>query len=152
MAAGPVEVITPRKDVMSQLRRAKNLVKSTFRPPSPERAPAGTPSRTVTLGTANSVGEGRITAFKADEREIAVAYVGGTYYAFNDICTHRRCSLADGQLDGTTVTCICHGSRFEVSTGDVVRGPAQRALEVYPVSIEGDELRVDVPINDAASS
>ncbi len=134
---------------MSQLRRAKNLVKSSFRPPSPERAPAGVPARTVTLAAASSVGEGQIAAFKTDEREIAVANVGGTYYAFNDICTHRRCSLADGELDGTTLTCICHGSRFEVSTGEVVRGPAPRPLEVYPVSIEGDELRVDVPSEDA---
>ena len=130
---------------MSQLRRAKNLVKSSFRPPSPDRAPAGTPATAVTLGSASSVSEGAMTAFKAEDREIAVANVGGTFYAFNDICTHRRCPLSDGELDGTTLTCICHGSRFDISTGDVVRGPAQRALEVYPIRVEGDELRVDVP-------
>ncbi len=130
---------------MSQLRRAKNLVKSSFRPPSPDRAPTATPSDPVTLGTASSVTEGGMAAFKAADREIAVANIGGTYYAFNDICTHRRCSLSDGELDDTTLTCICHGSRFDISTGEVLRGPAQRPLEVYPVSVEGDELRVDVP-------
>jgi 3-phenylpropionate/trans-cinnamate dioxygenase ferredoxin component len=133
---------------MDQLRRAKSLVKSSFRPPSPERAPAGTPATTVRLASASSVGEGQMAAFKAEDREIAVANVGGTYYAFNDICTHRRCSLADGELDGTILTCVCHGSRFEVTTGEVVRGPAQRAVEVYPVTIENDELRVDVPDAD----
>ena len=130
---------------MSQLRRAKNLVKSSFRPPSPEPAPEGAPAAAVTLGAASSIGEGDIAAFKAADREIAVANVGGTYYAFNDICTHRRCSLSDGELDGTTLTCICHGSRFDIGTGEVIRGPAQRAVEVYPVSVEGNDLRVDVP-------
>jgi 3-phenylpropionate/trans-cinnamate dioxygenase ferredoxin component len=130
---------------MNQLRRAKNLVKSTFRPPSPDRAPAGTRTTPVRLASVSSIAEGRVAAFKAEDREIAVANVGGAYYAFNDICTHRRCSLADGELDGTILTCICHGSRFDVATGEVVRGPAQRALEVYPVTIESDELRIDVP-------
>ena len=130
---------------MNQLRRAKNLVKSSFRPPSPEPAPAGTPATAVTLGNASAVSEGKMTAFQVQDREIAVANVAGTYYAFNDICTHRRCPLSDGELDGTTVTCICHGSRFDITTGDVVRGPAQRPVEVYPLQVDGDELRVDVP-------
>ena len=130
---------------MSQLRRAKDLVKSSFRPESPDRAPAGTPTNAVTLGAANSVTEGGIAAFKAEDREIAVANVQGRYYAFNDICTHRRCSLSDGELDDTTLTCICHGSRFDISTGEVLRGPAQRPVEVYPVRVDGDDLLVDVP-------
>ena len=130
---------------MSQLRRAKNLMKSSFRPPSPDAAAPGTPATRVTLATASAVSEGGMAAFEVEGREIAVANVGGTYYAFNDICTHRRCSLSDGELDGTTLTCICHGSRFDIGTGEVLRGPAQRAVEVYPVSVEGNDLRVDVP-------
>ncbi len=130
---------------MSQLRRAKNLVASTFRPASPEAAPPDAAAAPVTLGSASSVGEGTMTAFKAADLEIAVANVDGRYYAFNDICTHRKCPLSDGELEATTVTCICHGSRFDISTGAVLRGPAARPVEVYPVRIEGDELRVDVP-------
>lgn len=97
------------------------------------------------MGKASSVSNGAMSAFKAEDREIAVANLGTTYYAFNDICTHRRCPLSDGELDGTTVTCICHGSRFDITTGEVVRGPATRPLEVYPVRLQGDELLVDVP-------
>jgi nitrite reductase/ring-hydroxylating ferredoxin subunit len=48
---------------------------------------------------------------------IAVANVGGTYYAFDDTCTHEQCSLAEGDLAGTTVTCMCHGAEFDVRTG-----------------------------------
>ena len=46
----------------------------------------------------------------------------------------------EGELDGTTLECICHGSRFDVSTGDVLRGPAKRSVQV-----QGDVLVVDVP-------
>ncbi len=130
---------------MSQLRRAKNLVRSSFRPPSPPRAEPGTPVTRVTVANARSVSVGEMTAVKVDDLEIAVANVGGDYYAFNDICTHRRCPLSDGELEETTLTCICHGSRFDVTTGEVLRGPAQRPLQVYPVTVVGDELQLDVP-------
>jgi nucleotide-binding universal stress UspA family protein len=52
--------------------------------------------------------------------KIAVAKVGGTYYAFDDRCTHQQCSLAEGDLAGTTVTCMCHGAEFDVRTGEVL--------------------------------
>ena len=86
-----------------------------------------------------------MTKFDAGGYEIAVANVEGTFYAFSDICTHRRCSLSEGQLDGTTLECICHGSRFDVATGDVLRGPANRSVQVYAVRVQGDALVVDVP-------
>jgi nitrite reductase/ring-hydroxylating ferredoxin subunit len=66
-------------------------------------------------------------------------------YAFSDICTHRRCSLSEGELDSTTLECICHSSRFDVSTGDLLRGPAKRSVQVYAVRVQGDALVVDVP-------
>ena len=130
---------------MSQLCRAKNLVRSSFRPPSPERAEPGSAVNRVTVASAASVAAGEMKAFDVEGLEIAVANIDGDYYAFNDICTHRRCALSDGELDATTLTCICHGSRFDVSTGDVVRGPAERPLQVYPVTVVGDELQLDVP-------
>ena len=73
---------------------------------------------------------------------VAIASVGGTFYAFGDTCTHQGCSLADGELEGTTVTCPCHGSQFDVTTGDVLRGPAREPVRSYPVRLEDGELRV----------
>jgi nitrite reductase/ring-hydroxylating ferredoxin subunit len=100
----------------------------------------------VTLGKISAVAHPGLTKFDARGRKVAVATVDGTYYAFSDICTHLRCSLSEGELDGTTLTCICHGSRFDVSTGEVLRGPAKRPIEVYAVRVQGDELVVDVPV------
>ena len=76
---------------------------------------------------------------------IAVANVGGTYYAFDDACTHEQCSLTDmGELAGTTVTCTCHGSEFDVRTGEVLAPPAKVPLRKYPVRVADDTLQIEV--------
>ncbi len=130
---------------MSQLRRIKTLVRAGFRRRPPERAEPGARVTPVTLGSTSAVPQLGLTKFDANGYEIAVVNVEGTFYAFSDICTHLRCSLSEGELDGTTLECICHGSRFDVSTGDVLRGPAKRSVQVYAVRVEGDALVVDVP-------
>jgi 3-phenylpropionate/trans-cinnamate dioxygenase ferredoxin component len=70
--------------------------------------------------------------------------VGGSFYAFGDTCTHRRCPLSKGELEGTTVTCPCHGSQFDVTTGAVLRGPAEDPVGSYPMTMEGELLQVEV--------
>ncbi len=128
---------------MSQLRRAKNLVQSTFKAPSPPASESRPTGRTVTVAKASSLPPGEMSSHDVDGEAVAIANVDGAYYAFHDTCTHRRCSLSEGELDGTTLTCICHGSRFDVTTGQVLRGPAPRPLKVFNVRVEDDELRVE---------
>ena len=71
-----------------------------------------------------------------------MANVDGTFYGFDDTCTHKHCSLAEGDLDGTVVTCICHGSQFDVTSGAVKRGPAETPVGSYAVRLEGTDLQV----------
>jgi nitrite reductase/ring-hydroxylating ferredoxin subunit len=71
---------------------------------------------------------------------VNVTNTNGRLYAFDDTCTHAGCSLADGDLEGTTVTCACHGSQFDVTTGAVLRGPAQRPVRSRAVATEGDDV------------
>lgn len=71
---------------------------------------------------------------------ISIARVEGRLYAFDDLCTcaHQACPLSGGLLRGTTIMCQCHGSRFDISTGAVIDGPATEALNVYEVQeVEG---------------
>lgn len=97
----------------------------------------------VTVGKAGSVPTDELQAFDAAGRRIAIANAGGVLYAFDDTCTHRGCSLAVGDLEGTTVTCICHGSQFDVATGAVLRGPAEQPLAAHRVRVVGDDLQVE---------
>ena len=86
----------------------------------------------------------KLAAFDVIGKRIAIAKVDDALYAFGDTCTHQGCSLAGGELDGATVTCPCHGSQFDVTTGQVVRGPAQEPVRSYPVRLEAGALEVEV--------
>jgi 3-phenylpropionate/trans-cinnamate dioxygenase ferredoxin component len=97
---------------------------------------------TVTEGIAP--GPGEIAVFELQGERIAVANVEGRLYAFDDLCAHRQCSLGEGGLEGTVVTCPCHGSRFDVATGERLRGPAVRPLRRHAVRVENDALRVEI--------
>ena len=97
----------------------------------------------VRVGTTNDVAEGAMRVFDVGETKVSIARVLGRLYAFDDTCTHRGCSLARGKLDGTTVTCPCHGSQFDVTSGAVLRGPAQRPVTSRLVQVEDEALLVE---------
>jgi 3-phenylpropionate/trans-cinnamate dioxygenase ferredoxin component len=88
---------------------------------------------------------GGVTVIDVRGTRIAVANVNGTYYAFDDAFTHEQCSLAEeGELAGTTLTCNCHGSEFDVRTGKVLAPPATVPVKVYPVRVAEDALQIEV--------
>ena len=93
---------------------------------------------------AGEVGEGEVTAFPVGDRTVAIANVGGNLHAFDDICTHKQCSLAEGELDGLMIECPCHGSQFDIMSGEVVNGPATEPIDVFEVREEGGELLVSL--------
>jgi len=98
----------------------------------------------VTLADAHDLAEGDLHVFDVKGTRVAVASVGDTFYAFDNTCTHLHCSLAEGELDGTVVTCPCHGSQFDVTTGAVLRGPARESVRSYPVERDGDRLQIEL--------
>jgi nitrite reductase/ring-hydroxylating ferredoxin subunit len=78
-----------------------------------------------------------------DDREIALARLpDGTWVAFDDTCTHEECPLSEGDLEGERIVCYCHGSEFDLRTGEVLEGPAEDPLPMYPARVEGGELQV----------
>jgi nitrite reductase/ring-hydroxylating ferredoxin subunit len=94
------------------------------------------------VARADDLKEGDMRAFDVRGTKIAVANIAGTFYAFGDTCTHRECSLAEGDLEETTVTCPCHGSEFDVVSGQVLRGPARVPVGSFEVRAEGGNLEV----------
>jgi nitrite reductase/ring-hydroxylating ferredoxin subunit len=69
----------------------------------------------------------------------------GHLHAMHDRCSHRGCSLADGDVEGESIVCPCHGSRFSVRDGSVERGPASAPQPVFEVR-EGDSgIEVRLP-------
>lgn len=94
----------------------------------------------VRIGQAADVADGQMLAFDIEGTTVTVANASGRFYAFDDTCTLPGCSLADGELDGTTVTCPCHGSQFDATSGAVLRGPAERPVRSHAVKVEGEDL------------
>lgn len=97
----------------------------------------------IRVASVDEVGEGEMTAAEAGGDRVAIARVGGSLYAFGDVCTHKRCSLAKGELEGTTVTCPCHGSQFDLTTGEVLSPPATEPVPVFPLRVEGGDIEVE---------
>ena len=97
----------------------------------------------VRVGEATDVATGQMRVFDVAGTKVSIASAEGRLYAFDDTCTHQGCSLAEGELDGTTVTCPCHGSQFDVSSGAVLRGPAERPVRYRAVQIQGQGLVVE---------
>jgi len=97
----------------------------------------------VRVGNANEVATGHMRVFDVAGTKVNVARANGQLYAFDDTCTHTGCSLARGKLEGTTVTCACHGSQFDVTSGAVLRGPALRPERSRMLQVEGDDVLVE---------
>jgi nitrite reductase/ring-hydroxylating ferredoxin subunit len=96
----------------------------------------------VAVAKTTDLAEGKLRRVNLGGTPVAIANVGGALYAFGNTCTHMGCSLAQGRLHGTTVTCPCHGSMFDVTTGSVLRGPAKEPVASYAVKVEGEGIQV----------
>ena len=101
-----------------------------------------------TVGPSEGVPNDYAAAYYLHDRKarIAVARVNDRLYAFDDICTcaEEGCPLSGGLLTGTTIMCQCHGSRFDLTNGAVIEGPAAEALHVYEVQESEDRIQVRV--------
>jgi len=97
----------------------------------------------VRVGDAKDVVNNEMRVFDLAGTKVNITSALGHLYAFDDTCTHKGCSLAKGNLDGTTVTCPCHGSQFDVTSGAVLRGPAQQPVRSRLVQVEGADLLVE---------
>ncbi|MDV6343141.1 Rieske (2Fe-2S) protein [Nitrosomonas sp. Is37] len=97
---------------------------------------------------------GQLKRVELEGKGVLVAKVGGNFYAIGDKCTHRGCSLSNGTLEGTIVTCACHGSKFDITNGKVVVWVGGRPLlgtitsfmkkdePVYQVTVKGNEITI----------
>lgn len=103
------------------------------------------------VARSGQVPEGYVRRFYVDNLECAVARLKGKAYATSNYCTHLDCLLSSGKLVDDGLGCSCHGSVFDLETGDPVYPPATEPIQVYPVREENGEVYVGVSEADIVS-
>ena len=115
-------------------------------------------SNFVEVGRSAEFKDGVMKEVEVTGKQILLVKVAGKYYAASNRCPHMGGRLAQGTLDGTTVTCPLHGSKFDLVDGRVVRwlkgsgvlsavgkalkGP--RPLTIYNVKVDGERILIEI--------
>jgi nitrite reductase (NADH) small subunit/3-phenylpropionate/trans-cinnamate dioxygenase ferredoxin subunit len=95
----------------------------------------------VPVGPVAEIVPGSSKTVVVEGREIAVFNVGGTFYAIENYCPHQGASLAEGWLDGTTITCPWHAWCFNLTDGTMTLGAFAR-VDPYDVRVEEGQVSV----------
>jgi 3-phenylpropionate/trans-cinnamate dioxygenase ferredoxin subunit len=103
------------------------------------------------VARSGQVPEGYVRRFYVNNLECAVARLNGKAYATSNYCTHLDCLLSSGKLVDDGLGCSCHGSVFDLETGEPVYPPATEPIQVYPVREEDGEVFVGVSEADVES-
>ena len=94
----------------------------------------------ITAGAAESFTPNSVTAFVRGKFYLARLKDGG-FLALSRTCTHLGCTVPWVEKE-MKFACPCHGSAFDI-TGNVIDAPAPRALDIYPITIENNIIKVD---------
>ena len=90
------------------------------------------------------VDDGTAVRVMVEGLPVAVVHTEGEFFAIYDVCSHANVPLSEGEVDGCTIECWLHGSRFDLVSGEPTGLPATRPVPVYPVKIDGDDVLVRV--------
>ena len=98
----------------------------------------------------NDVSEGNAIRVMLEGVPVAIVRSDGEIYAIHDVCSHANVALSEGEIEGQTLECWLHGSRFDMVTGEPTGLPATQPVPVYPVKIDGDDVYVAVRVAENA--
>ena len=98
----------------------------------------------VKLASVNDAKPNSMMRVTVNDQKILLANVNGNYYAIGDKCTHRGCQLSKGKLQGETVVFPCHGSTFDLKTGNFVKGPTKNPEPAYELKVENNDIMINL--------
>ncbi|MFV0523999.1 MAG: Rieske (2Fe-2S) protein [Acidimicrobiales bacterium] len=98
------------------------------------------------MGDADELNDFAVVPYYVEglKRRVSVTRIDDTLYAFDDLCSEHRCALSAGLLTGTTLMCQCGGCKWNVTTGELLRGPARDPLRMYLVREVDGKIEVRV--------
>lgn len=119
----------------------------------------------IEVAGSSEVQEGKLFLAKVEDLQVLLTRVGGTAYAVENKCAHLGFSMARGSVEGATLRCPWHGSRFDVCTGRnvdwvnavagvpmpgwmhklIALGKEPAPIRTFEVSEEAGQLFIHVP-------
>ena len=107
----------------------------------------------VRICSAEDVPKGAVVSADVDGTEIAVVHAeDDNFYAVRDECSHAAIPLSDGEIDGCTLECWLHGSRFDLRTGTPTGPPATEPVPVYTVEVRDGDVYLDLNPSNGVSA
>ncbi|MDA1188418.1 MAG: Rieske 2Fe-2S domain-containing protein [Chloroflexi bacterium] len=96
------------------------------------------------IGKITEVASGTSKSYDVGDRVVCVVNINGKFHAIDDLCSHAECNMAGGSIEGNSIECECHGSMFDVTTGQPTNPPAVAPVDVFKVQVNGDDLEVEI--------
>ncbi|MDO8461315.1 MAG: Rieske (2Fe-2S) protein [Deltaproteobacteria bacterium] len=106
----------------------------------PGRRAKITPENTVCAGKISEIPLGSAKSILLDKFNISLFHIGGGFYAVKEACPHAQYPLTKGKVVGETVTCASHNWKFNVRTGECLRGEEGLTIKTFPVEIRDGEV------------
>lgn len=85
---------------------------------------------------------GDLTVAMAGDTPVLLVRDRDGVHALHNRCSHRGCSLQEGELEDHVITCGCHGSQFDVRDGSLVRGPATAEQPAFDVREDNGRIMI----------
>ena len=98
----------------------------------------------VKLASANELKPNSMMGLEVADKKILLANVNGSYLAIGNVCMHRGCKLSKGELKGETVVCPCHGSTYDLKTGNFLKGPTVKGEPKYELKVEKGDILINL--------
>lgn len=98
----------------------------------------------VKVASTDELVPGAAKQVEVNGKTIALFNLDGNYYAIDNICSHRGGPLAEGFIEGESVTCPWHGAQFNIKTGAVEGPPAAKGVAKFNVRVQGSDVEVEV--------
>ena len=101
--------------------------------------------RDWTTVEAGELEDGQPTSAMAGDTPVLLLRHNGHLHALHDRCSHRGCLLSSGEVEDESITCPCHGSRFDLRDGSIERGPATAPQPVFDTREREGEIEMRLP-------
>jgi 3-phenylpropionate/trans-cinnamate dioxygenase ferredoxin subunit len=91
-----------------------------------------------------SIVEGKPVKLTKNGKDICVARVGNEVFAIEDNCSHQDAALSEGEQNGYKIECWLHSAEFDLRSGEALTPPASQPVKTYPVSVDGNNVVVEI--------